>query len=111
MQLRLARLAATAYQLDAARRLTCAGLDEGRRLAVISAIVKAHATYRMRTAVDDAMDVHAGKTVIDGPANYLGNLYRAVPDGITVEGANILTENLIIFGQGAIRCHPTCSTR
>ncbi|HMQ92638.1 MAG TPA: acyl-CoA dehydrogenase [Amaricoccus sp.] len=106
VQLRLARLAATAYQLDAARRLTCAGLDEGRKLAVISAIVKAHATWRMRIAVDDAMDVHAGKTVIDGPANYLGNLYRAIPVGITVEGANILTQNLIIFGQGAIRCHP-----
>ena len=106
VQLRLARLAATAYQLDAGRRLTCAGLDEGRKLAVISAIMKAHATYRMRIAVDDAMDVHAGKAVIDGPANYLGNLYRAVPVGITVEGANILTQNLIIFGQGAIRCHP-----
>ncbi|MDP6706963.1 MAG: acyl-CoA dehydrogenase [Alphaproteobacteria bacterium] len=103
---RLARIGATAYQLDAARRLTCAGLDQGRKLAVISAIMKAHATNRMREAVDDAMDVHAGKAIIDGPLNYLGNLYRAVPVGITVEGANILTRNLIIFGQGAIRCHP-----
>jgi acyl-CoA dehydrogenase len=106
IQVRLARLAGLAYQLDAARRLTCAGLDEGRKLAVISAIVKAHSTYRMRTAIDDAMDVHGGKTIIDGPRNYLGNFYRAVPVGITVEGANILTQNLIIFGQGAIRCHP-----
>ncbi len=106
VQRRLARIAATAYQLDAARRLTCAGLDQGRKLAVISAIMKAHATNRMREAVDDAMDVHAGKAIIDGPLNYLGNLYRAVPVGITVEGANILTRNLIIFGQGAIRCHP-----
>jgi acyl-CoA dehydrogenase len=106
VQLRLARLAGTAYQLDAARRLTCAGLDQGRKLSVISAIMKAHATYRMRTAIDDAMDVHAGKAVIDGPRNYLGNFHRAVPVGITVEGANILTQNLIIFGQGAIRCHP-----
>jgi acyl-CoA dehydrogenase len=106
VQRRLGRMAATAYLLDAARRLTCAGLDEGRKLAVISAIMKAHATYRMRESVNDAMDVHAGKAVIDGPLNYLGNLYRAVPVGITVEGANILTSNLIIFGQGAVRCHP-----
>jgi acyl-CoA dehydrogenase len=106
VQDRLARLAGHAYQLDAARRLTCAGLDQGHQPAVISAIMKAHATYRLREAVDDAMDVHAGKAVIDGPLNYLGNLYRAVPVAITVEGANILTRNLIIFGQGAIRCHP-----
>lgn len=103
---RLGRLAGLTYQIDAGRRLTCVGLDGGRKLAVISAIMKAHATFRMRTAVNDAMDVHSGKTVIDGPKNYLGNLYRAIPIGITVEGANILTRNLIIFGQGAIRCHP-----
>ncbi|HUF55275.1 MAG TPA: acyl-CoA dehydrogenase [Thermohalobaculum sp.] len=106
IQERLARLAGLAYQLDAARRLTCAGLDEGRKLAVISAIMKAHATYRMRTAVDDAMDVHAGKAIIDGPRNYIGNLHRSVPVGITVEGANILTRSLIIYGQGVIRAHP-----
>lgn len=103
---RLAELAGTAYLVDAARKLTCAGLDEGRALAVISGIMKAHGTCRMREAVNDAMDVHAGKAVIDGPLNYLGNAYRAVPIGITVEGANILTRNMIIFGQGAIRCHP-----
>lgn len=106
VQRRLGRLAANAYTLDAARRLTCAGLDEGRKLAVISGIMKSNATYRMREAVDDAMDVHAGKTVIDGPKNYLGNFHKSVPVGITVEGANILTRNMIIFGQGAIRCHP-----
>ncbi|GMV61846.1 MAG: acyl-CoA dehydrogenase [Parvibaculum sp.] len=106
VQERLGAIAATAYRLDAARRLTCAGLDSGLKLAVISAIMKAHATDQMRQAVNDAMDVHAGKAVIDGPSNYLGNLYRAVPVGITVEGANILTRNLIIFGQGAIRAHP-----
>ncbi len=106
VQRRLARMAANAYTLDAARRLTSAGLDGGRKLSVISAIMKAHATQRMRDSVNDAMDVHAGKAVIDGPLNYIGNIYRAVPVGITVEGANILTRNLIIFGQGAIRCHP-----
>src|SRR4051812_16138181 len=102
----LARIVATAYQLDAARRLTCAALNAGIHPAVISGIMKLHATERMRTAVDDAMDIHGGKAVIDGPQNYLGNLYRSVPVGITVEGANILTRNLIVFGQGAIRAHP-----
>ncbi|WP_374764307.1 acyl-CoA dehydrogenase, partial [Yunchengibacter salinarum] len=106
VQEKLARIAANAYRLDAARRLTCAGLDEGRKLAVVSAIMKAHATYRMRDALTDAMDVHGGKTVIDGPMNYLGSIYQSVPVGITVEGANDLTRNMIIFGQGAIRCHP-----
>ena len=106
VQERLAALAGNAYLLDAARRLTCAGLDEGRKLAVVSAILKSHATDRLRDSVNDAMDVHAGKAVIEGPLNYMGSLYRAVPVGITVEGANILTRNLIIFGQGAIRCHP-----
>ncbi|MGE3150737.1 MAG: acyl-CoA dehydrogenase [Pseudorhodoplanes sp.] len=102
----LGRIAATAYLLDAARRLTCAGLDQGHHPAVISAIMKLHATERMRACVNDAMDIHAGKAVIDGPNNYLGSLYRALPIGITVEGANILTRNLIVFGQGAIRAHP-----
>src|SRR5690606_25419425 len=102
----LARLAANAYLLDAGRRLTAAGLDEGRKLAVVSAILKAQATERRRIAANDAMDIHGGKAVMDGPLNYLGSLYRVIPIGITVEGANILTRNLIIFGQGAIRCHP-----
>ncbi len=102
----LGRMAGTAYLLDAARRLTCAALDEGRKPAVISAIMKTHATYLMRESINDAMDIHGGKTVIDGPSNYLGGLYRSVPIGITVEGADIMTRNLIIFGQGAIRCHP-----
>jgi acyl-CoA dehydrogenase len=102
----LARIAGTAYLLDAARRLTCAALNAGHHPAVISGIMKLQATERMRIAVDDAMDIHGGKAVIDGPQNYLGNLYRAVPVGITVEGANILTRNLIVFGQGAIRAHP-----
>ncbi|MET4391221.1 acyl-CoA dehydrogenase [Bradyrhizobium sp. F1.4.3] len=102
----LARIVATAYQLDAARRFTCAALNAGVHPAVISGIMKLHATERMRVAIDDAMDIHGGKAVIDGPQNYLGNLHRAVPVGITVEGANILTRNLIVFGQGAIRAHP-----
>ena len=102
----LARIAGTAYLLDAARRLTCAALNQGHHPAVISGIMKLQATERMRIAIDDAMDIHGGKAVIDGPQNYLGSLYRSVPVGITVEGANILTRNLIVFGQGAIRAHP-----
>jgi acyl-CoA dehydrogenase len=102
----LARIAATAYLLDAARRLTCAALNQGHHPAVISGIMKLQATERMRIAIDDAMDIHGGKAVIEGPQNYIGCLYRAVPVGITVEGANILTRNLIVFGQGAIRAHP-----
>ncbi len=106
VQAPLGRMAITAYLLDGARRLTCAGLDQGHRPAVIAAILKAHATERMRASVNDAMDVHGGKAVMDGPHNYMADLYRAIPIGITVEGANILTRNLMIFGQGAIRCHP-----
>ena len=102
----LARIAGTAYLIDGARRLTCAALNQGHHPAVISGIMKLHATERMRIAVNDAFDVHSGKAIIDGPQNYMGALYRAVPIGITVEGANILTRNLIVFGQGAIRAHP-----
>ena len=99
-------MAATAYLLDAARRLTCAAIDRGHKPAVITAIMKAQATERMRVSANDAMDVHGGKGIMEGPLNYLGNLYRAVPIGITVEGANIVTRSLIQFGQGAIRSHP-----
>jgi len=106
IQTLLGRMAASAYLVDAGRRLTCAGLDEGYNLAVISAIMKAHATSRMRDSVIDAMDVHAGKAVMDGPLNYIGQRYKALPVAITVEGANILTRSMIIFGQGSIRCHP-----
>jgi acyl-CoA dehydrogenase len=106
IQERLGRMAATAYLLDAARRLTCAAIDQGHKPAVITAIMKGQSTERMRVAACDAMDVHGGKGVMEGPLNYLGNLYRAVPIGITVEGANIVTRSLIQFGQGAIRSHP-----
>jgi acyl-CoA dehydrogenase len=100
IQERLGRMAATAYLLDAARRLTCAAIDHGHKPAVITAIMKSQATDRMRISVNDAMDVHGGKGIMEGPLNYLGSLYRAVPIGITVEGANIVTRSLIQFGQG-----------
>jgi acyl-CoA dehydrogenase len=106
IQERLGRMAATAYLVDAARRLTCAAIDHGHKPAVITAIMKAQATERLRVVANDAMDIHGGKAVQEGPLNYLGSFYRAVPIGITVEGANIVTRSLIEFGQGAIRSHP-----
>jgi acyl-CoA dehydrogenase len=102
----LARIAGYAYGLDAARRLTAATLDHGQQPSVLSAILKYHATERMRTALNDALDIHGGRAICDGPRNYLFGTYMSVPVAITVEGANILTRSLMIFGQGAIRCHP-----
>ena len=101
-----ARIAGDTYALDAARRLTLQALDIGEKPAVVSAIMKYHATEAMRQTLNDAMDVHSGKAVIDGPKNYLSSAYRAVPIAITVEGANIMTRSLMIYGQGSIRCHP-----
>lgn len=102
----LAPIAANAYMLDAARHLTSSLVDQGQKPAVISAILKYHATSHMRESINLAMDIHAGKAICDGPNNYLLNAYYSLPVSITVEGANILTRSMIIFGQGAIRCHP-----
>lgn len=102
----LARMAGTTYLMEAARVMTAGAVDQGERPSVISAIVKYHLTERMRRVVNDAMDVLGGAGIMMGPRNLLGRLYQAIPIGITVEGANILTRSLIIFGQGAIRCHP-----
>ena len=102
----LARIGGYAYGLEAARRLTAGSLDRGEQPSVLSAILKYHATERMRTALNDALDIHGGRAICDGPRNYLFGVYMSVPVAITVEGANILTRSLIIFGQGAIRCHP-----
>lgn len=102
----LGRIAGNTYAMDAARALTTLALDSGEKPAVASAIVKYHLTERMRKVIDDAMDVHGGRGICMGPRNYLARVYQAIPISITVEGANILTRSLIIFGQGAIRCHP-----
>ena len=102
----LARIAGNAYVLEAARRVTAGAIDAGEAPAVATAIVKHHATARLRETVTDAMDVHGGKAICDGPGNPLINSYYALPIAITVEGANILTRSMIIFGQGAMRCHP-----
>ena len=102
----LARIAGRAYLMNATRSLTAASVDAGEKPAVISAIAKAYLTEGMRESVNDAMDIVAGAAISRGPRNTVANAYQAVPIGITVEGANILTRNLIIYGQGAIRCHP-----
>jgi acyl-CoA dehydrogenase len=102
----LARIAGTTYVMNAARGFTTAALDAGEDPSVASAIVKYHLTERMRLVVNDAMDILGGCGISMGPRNFVARSYEALPIGITVEGANILTRNLIIFGQGAIRCHP-----
>jgi len=102
----LARIGGTTYLMDGMRRMTMAALDMGEKPSVLSAICKYHMTERMRSVINDAMDIHGGKGICMGPNNYLGRAYQTVPIAITVEGANILTRSLIIFGQGAIRCHP-----
>ena len=102
----LGRIAGLTYTMDAGRRLTCAALDQGEKPSVVSAILKFYNTENMRVVVNDGMDIVGGKGICMGPGNFLGRPYQAIPVGITVEGANILTRSLIIFGQGAIRCHP-----
>jgi acyl-CoA dehydrogenase len=102
----LARIGGLTYTMNAARVLTAGAVDAGQRPAVPSAIVKAYLTEAMRQVVNDAMDIRAGAGICRGPRNILAHSYQAVPIGITVEGANILTRSMIIYGQGAIRCHP-----
>lgn len=102
----LARIAANTYLIDAGLTMTAAAIDHGAKPSVAGAILKYHTTERARHVAMDAMDIHGGKGICLGPNNYLGRSYQNSPIGITVEGANILTRSLIIFGQGAIRCHP-----
>ncbi len=102
----LARIAGLTNLMSAARDLTCGALDAGERPAVIGNICKAYLTDSMRQVVADAMDIRAGSAIQRGPRNTLARAWAAVPIGITVEGANILTRSMIVYGQGAIRCHP-----
>ncbi|PKF76295.1 acyl-CoA dehydrogenase [Vibrio sp. vnigr-6D03] len=102
----LARLAGNAYVMDAASSLTVAGIDMGQKPSVISAIVKYHCTHRGQQSIIDAMDIVGGKGICLGPSNFLARGYQGSPIAVTVEGANILTRSMIIYGQGAIRCHP-----
>ncbi|MNK88450.1 Acyl-coenzyme A dehydrogenase [compost metagenome] len=102
----LARMAGHLYATDAVRRLAAAALDQGEKPSVVSAIAKYHVTERARLIINDGMDVVGGKGVCMGPGNFLARAYQQIPVAITVEGANIMTRTLIIYGQGAIRCHP-----
>ena len=102
----LTRMGGNLYMMDAARTLTASAIDLGEKPAVLSGIAKLHLTQRGREVVIDAMDVVGGKGIMMGPSNFLGAAYMQLPVAITVEGANILTRSLIVFGQGAIRCHP-----
>jgi len=102
----LARIGGHTYMMEAGRLLTLSGLDAGEKPSVITAILKCFNTEQMRQVVNDAMDVHGGRGICMGPSNYIARAYQSIPVGITVEGANILTRSMIIFGQGAIRCHP-----
>jgi acyl-CoA dehydrogenase len=101
----LARIAGTTYLMNAVRVLTCGALDGGEKPAVVSGVAKAYLTEGMRACIADAMDIMAGAGICRGPRNILSRIYVAAPIAITVEGANILTRSMIIFGQGAIRCH------
>lgn len=102
----LTRIGAYTYMMDAVRKMTAGAVDLGEKPSVVSAIAKYHVTERARQVVNDGMDVIGGKGICLGPSNFMGRAYQQVPVAITVEGANILTRSLIIFGQGAIRCHP-----
>jgi acyl-CoA dehydrogenase len=95
-----------AYLMDAVTTLSTGAIDLGEKPSVVSAISKYHLTEKMRASIIDAMDIHGGKGICMGPSNYLARGYQGAPIAITVEGANILTRSLIIYGQGAIRCHP-----
>jgi acyl-CoA dehydrogenase len=102
----LARIGANAYLMDAVTTMSTGAIDLGEKPSVISAIAKYHLTEKMRTSITDAMDIHGGKGICMGPNNYLARGYQGAPIAVTVEGANILTRSMIIYGQGAIRCHP-----
>ena len=102
----LTRIAGHTYIMNAAVSVTSGAIDQGEKPAVPSAILKYHCTELSRKVANDAMDVHGGKAIMMGPRNYIGRGYMATPIAITVEGANILTRSLILFGQGAVRCHP-----
>jgi acyl-CoA dehydrogenase len=102
----LSRMVRYSYMYEASRALTASMVDEGQRPSVLSALLKYRTTDAMREAFNDAMDIHGGRAIQDGPTNYLFSGYATVPVAITVEGANILTRTLITFAQGALRAHP-----
>ena len=103
---KLAEIAGLSYLVNATRLLTVAAVNEHKKPSVASAITKYFNTELSRIVVNAAMDVHAGRAVVVGPRNYLTNFYQGIPISITVEGANVMSRNLLIFGQGSMACHP-----
>lgn len=103
---KLAEIAGLSYIVSSTRLLTVAAVNEHKKPSVASAIIKYFNTELARIAVNSAIDVHAGRTVVDGPRNYLSGMYQSIPISVTVEGANVMTRNLLIFGQGSMACHP-----
>lgn len=106
IQERMARITGHAYFMSAVKDLTCSTIDAGEKPSVLGAISKAYLTEGMRLCLNDGMDIMAGSAISQGPRNILARAYKSIPIGITVEGANILTRSLMVFGQGAMRCHP-----
>ena len=106
----LAKMGGLTYMMNATRQFTVGSVDEGIKPAVASAISKYHLTENGRTVLNGAMDIHAGRAIIMGPNNYLARAYQGTPVSITVEGANIMTRNLLIYGQGMMQCHPYLRT-
>lgn len=102
----LGEIAGLTYLLESCRQLTCSAVDQQIKPAIVSAMAKYHMTEMARKVIANAMDIHAGHMIQVGPRNFLAHAHMSIPISVTVEGANILTRNLIIFGQGAIRCHP-----
>ncbi len=103
---KLAEIAGLNYLINATRLLTVAAVNEHKKPSVASAITKYFNTELARDVINASMDVHAGRSVVVGPRNYLNNFYQGIPISITVEGANIMSRNLLIFGQGSMACHP-----
>ncbi|MDI9347401.1 MAG: acyl-CoA dehydrogenase [Methylacidiphilales bacterium] len=103
---RICTLAENTFSTESAQRLTSSSIDEGTVPAVITAMIKYKNTELLRNSVNIAFDIHGGRAIMCGPRNYLEEIYRSIPIAITVEGANILTQSLIVFGQGIMRCHP-----
>ncbi len=106
IEIELAKIAAFTYMMDASRKFTIGAIDEGKKPAVINAVMKYHSTEKFREIINNAMDILGGAAISLGPKNLLGHAYFGAPVAITVEGANIMTRTLIQFGQGVIRCHP-----
>ena len=106
IEIELAKIAGFTYMMDASRKFTIGAIDQGKKPAVINAVMKYHSTETFRDVINNSMDILGGAAISLGEKNLVAHAYFGAPVAITVEGANIMTRTLIIFGQGVIRCHP-----